>query len=112
MCVTRDLIAFCQHGRVSRMIHTTRDSGPPGSLSSSARSETMELRLTVMVAVMVSIASVGAAQPGTTSQTRGTPDFRVETWGHVVAEFSARLEDYSSLRGELEKGLPPLRVTD
>src|SRR6187401_864836 len=72
----------------------------------------MEIRLTVMVAVMVSIASVGAAQPGTTSQTRGTPDFRVETWGHVVAEFSARLEDYSSLRGELEKGLPPLRVTD
>ena len=72
----------------------------------------MELRLTVMVALMVSIASVCDAQPGTTSQTRGTPDFRVETWGHVVAEFSGRLDDYSSLRSELEKGLPPLRVTD
>ena len=72
----------------------------------------MRLRLTVMVAVMVSMASVCDAQPATTSQTRDTPDFRVETWGHVVAEFGERLEDYSSLRSELEKGLPPLRVTD
>ena len=72
----------------------------------------MTLRLTLVVALMMAIASVCDAQPATTIQTRDTPDFRVETWGHVVAEVSARLEDYSSLRSGLEKGLPPLRVTD
>jgi hypothetical protein len=70
------------------------------------------LRLTLVIALMVAIASVGDAQPAATIQTRDTPDFRVETWGHVATEFSARLEQYSSLRSELEKGLPSLRVTD
>jgi hypothetical protein len=36
----------------------------------------------------------------------------VQVWGFIVADFSARVWDYSELRSELEKGLPPLRVTD
>jgi hypothetical protein len=71
----------------------------------------MRLQLALVVTLTMPIASVCEAQPASASQPRDTPDFRVETWGHVVAEFSGRLEDYSSLRTELEKGLPPLRVT-
>ena len=65
-----------------------------------------------MVALIVSMASVCYAQPVTTTQTRDTPDFRVQVWGYIVADFSERVRDYFELRSELEKGLPPLTVTD
>jgi hypothetical protein len=73
----------------------------------------MRLRLTSLaVALIVSMASVCYAQPATTTQTRDTPDFRVQVWGYIVADFSERVWDYFELRSELEKGLPPLTVTD
>ena len=65
-----------------------------------------------MVGLIVSVASVCYAQPATTNQTRDSPDFTVQVWGYIVAEFSTRMRDYSELRCELEKGLPPLTVTD
>lgn len=71
----------------------------------------MRPRLTSL-ALIVLVASVAYAQPATTNQTRDTPDFTVQVWGYIVADFSARVWDYSELRSELEKGLPPLRVTD
>ena len=37
---------------------------------------------------------------------------RVQVWGYIVADFSTRVWDYFELRSELEKGLPPLTVTD
>ena len=61
------------------------------------------------VALMFSLASVCYAQPATTNQTRDTPDFTVHVWGYIVADFSARVWDYSELRSELEKG--PSRPT-
>ena len=61
---------------------------------------------------MFSLASVCYAQPATTNQTRDTPDFTVQVWGYIVADFSARVWDYYKLRSELEQGLPPLTVTD
>jgi hypothetical protein len=64
-----------------------------------------------MVGLIV-LASVCYAQPATTNQTRDTPDFKVQVWGYIVADFSARVGDYAELRSELEKGLPPLTVTD
>ena len=73
----------------------------------------MRLRLpSLAVVLIVSVASVCYAQPATTNQTRDTPDFTVQVWGYIVADFSARVWDYSELRSELEKGLPPLTVTD
>jgi hypothetical protein len=72
----------------------------------------MRPRLTSLaVALIVSVASVCYAQPATTNQTRDTPDFTVQVWGYIVADFSARVWDYFELRSELEKGLP-LTVTD
>ena len=64
------------------------------------------------IAFLVLFSSVGAPQTPTTNQDRGTPDFRVQVWGYIVADFSARVWSYSELRSELEKGLPPLTVTD
>jgi hypothetical protein len=73
----------------------------------------MRLSLTsLVVALIVLVASVCHAQPATTNQPRDTPDFTVQVWGYIVADFSARVWDYSELRSELEKGLPPLTVTD
>lgn len=69
------------------------------------------MRLTLPAAFIVVVASVCAAQPAHTDQARDTPDFRVQTWGYIAADFSARVWDYASLRSELEKGLRPLTVT-
>ena len=64
------------------------------------------------IAFLVLFSSVGAPQTPTMNQDRGTPDFRVQVWGSIVADFSARVWSYDVLRSELEKGLPPLTVTD
>ena len=64
------------------------------------------------IAFLVLFSSVGAPQTPTMSQDRGTPDFRVQVWGSIMADFTARVWSYSELRSKLEKGLPPLTVTD
>ena len=68
--------------------------------------------ISLAIALMVYVASVGYAQPVTTNQNRETPDIRVQVWGYIVADFSTRVWDYFELRSELEKGLPALTVTD
>jgi len=68
--------------------------------------------ISLAIALMVSVASVGYTQPVTTNQNRETPDIRVQVWGYIVADFSTRVWDYFELRSELEKGLPALTVTD
>ena len=40
------------------------------------------------------------------------PDFRVQIWGDISVEFSARIRSYADLRSELERGLPPAVVTE
>ena len=64
------------------------------------------------IAFLVLFSSVGAPQTPTNNQDRGTPDFRVQVWGSIVADFSARVWSYDVLRSELEKGLPALTVTN
>lgn len=68
--------------------------------------------ISLAIALMVAVASVGYTQPVTTNQNRETPDIRVQVWGYIVADFSTRVWDYFELRSELEKGLPALTVTD
>jgi len=53
--------------------------------------------------------SAGHAQ---TTTATSPPDFRVQVWGDIAADFSARIEDYLELRRMLEQGLPPLTITD
>ncbi len=64
------------------------------------------------IALIVLFASVGYPQAPKTPQDRDIPDFRVQVWGDIVADFSARVWAYFELRGELEKGLPALTATD
>jgi hypothetical protein len=64
------------------------------------------------IAFIVLFSAGGTAQTPTTKQDRGTPDFRVQVWGYIAADFSTRVWNYSELRSKLEKGLPPLTVTD
>jgi hypothetical protein len=72
----------------------------------------MSLRRTSLaIALLVVFASVGDAQP-TTNQARVTPDFTVQVWGYIVADFSTRVSNYFELRRTLEVGLPALEVTN
>jgi hypothetical protein len=64
------------------------------------------------IAFVVLFTSVATSQTPATNQGRGTPDFRVQVWGDIVADFSARVWSYAELRRNLEKGLPALTVTD
>lgn len=73
----------------------------------------MKLKHTSLaIAFIVLFSSVGTPQTPATNQDRGTPDFRVQVWGSIMADFSARVWSYSELRNKLENGLPPLTVTD
>ena len=74
---------------------------------------TMWLKHTSLATVlMVLFASVSYQQTPTTTRDRESPDFTVEVWGYIVADFSARVWTYFELRSKLEKGLPALTVTD
>jgi hypothetical protein len=64
------------------------------------------------ITFVVLFSSVATSQTPATNQERGTPDFRVQVWGDIVADFSARVWSYAELRRNLEKGLPALTVTD
>src|SRR5688572_14079733 len=58
------------------------------------------------------LASTGIAQSLLIPQADSQPTFRVQVWGYIVADFSTRVQSYFDLRSRLEKGLPPLRVTE
>jgi len=68
--------------------------------------------MSLAIAFLLLFSSVGAPQTPKTNEDRGTPDFRVKVWGYIEADFSTRVWNYSELRSKLEKGLPPLTVTD
>ena len=59
----------------------------------------------------VLVASTGVAQTSPAPQTDRQPTFRVQVWGYVFADFSARVQNYFDLRSRLEEGLSPLTVT-
>jgi hypothetical protein len=68
--------------------------------------------ISIATVLMVLFASVCYPQTPTTTRDREAPDFTVEVWGYIVADFSARVWTYFELRSTLEKGLPALTVTD
>ena len=73
----------------------------------------MRLKLTSLAAALVTLITfVGYAQTSTSKQDRDPPDFRVQVWGYIMADFSTRVWDYFELRNELARGLPALTVTD
>jgi hypothetical protein len=86
---------------------------PTACMTGMVARRIMRLRHTSLaIALIVLFTSVGYAQAPTTNPERNTPDFSVQVWGYIMADFSTRVWDYLELRTELEKGLPPLTVTD
>jgi len=73
----------------------------------------MRLKQTPLaIALMFLPASVAYSQPPQTQPDRDPPVFRVQVWGDIAADFSARVRSYFDLRSELEKELPAQTVTD
>jgi hypothetical protein len=70
------------------------------------------LKQTSLAAALLLYASAGYPQTTATTAAGDAPDFKVQVWGYIAADFSARIETYLELRHTLEKGLPPLTVTD
>jgi len=72
----------------------------------------MRLRHTSFVAALI-VAFASVVYPQTPTTNAGdTPVFRVQVWGYIVEDFTARVSSYYELRRNLQKGLPVLRVTD
>ena len=73
----------------------------------------MKLKHTSLaLALVVLFAATAFPQPSQPNQENQTPDFRVQVWGYIMADFSTRVSEYFELRRDLEKKLPPLTVTD
>ena len=57
-------------------------------------------RHTLLTSALVFLfTSTGWSQPLTTDQQPKPPDFRVQIWGSVMADFSLRVQNYFELRG-------------
>jgi hypothetical protein len=72
-------------------------------------------RLNTIVGVTVLafvLATEGIAQTLPVPPAEGDPIFRVRVWGDTSTEFNKRVQSYVALRGKLQEGLPPLRVTE
>jgi hypothetical protein len=66
-----------------------------------------------MIAIILSFLAVGSAQTAQTPPApQDVPVFRVQIWGDAGTDFGTRVASYADLRSELEKGLPPLIVTE
>jgi hypothetical protein len=65
-----------------------------------------------LVGLMVFVASASYAQAPTPQANPDSPDFKVQVWGDIGSDFINRVDSYVELRSELQKGLPPLTVTE
>jgi hypothetical protein len=66
----------------------------------------------VATVLLVLAASVAYPQTPTTNEGSDTPVFRLQIWGYIVADFSARVSRYYELRTTLESGLPAQTVSN
>ena len=73
-------------------------------------------RLAPSLGLLLMYPAIAGAQVAAANRGIDQPDFRVIVQGtfdaETLAEFTKRIEDYAALRAKLEKGLPPLVVTD
>jgi len=69
-------------------------------------------RVSLPLVVIVLSAAIASAQTPQTHPEGHPPDFGMQKWGGIGADFSMRVQSYVALRTELERGLPALRVTD
>ena len=55
---------------------------------------------------------VGGTQTFPVATDSLAPDFRIQVFGDTVTDFPSRIERYFELRGQLERGLPAMTVTE
>lgn len=65
----------------------------------------------VALSLLLSTAVAGS-QTAAPQTTAAPPNFSVQVWGDVIAEFGVRVQQYFELRRKLESELPPLVLTD
>ncbi len=70
------------------------------------------MRAVLAVVLIVSFGTVADSQTTGTNRSPDGVDFRVQVWGETVADFTTRVQRYFELRRALERGLPPLVLTD
>jgi hypothetical protein len=76
------------------------------------RRSIMALRILVVVVLLLCARGAMAQQPSPSQPPLPQVDYNVEVLGSKVVEFSAKMDAYAALRRSLEKGIPPLAVTD
>ena len=65
--------------------------------------------LSIAIALTV-VASTGSAQTPVAPQDPQIPTFKVQIWGSILEDFSARMLRYVELRAELERELPAFPI--
>lgn len=70
------------------------------------------MRAILACVLIVSFEAAAGSQTTTGPTVPRGPDFAVQVWGEVVADFSERIDRYVELRRAAEVGVPPLAVTD
>ena len=91
---------------------TLRSSSRPSAMITVARRAMRLRQWSLAIVCIVMLGPVAYSQTPPADQGRDAPDFRVQVWGEIIAEFSARVSRYAELRSALEVGLPPFVVTD
>jgi hypothetical protein len=69
-------------------------------------------RVLLGTTLAVLFASTSTAQTASTPGADRQPTFRVQVWGDIAADFTARVQSYFDLRRRLLQSVPPFRVTE
>lgn len=69
-------------------------------------------KLFVLATALFFYVSTGYAQTAATTAPGETPNFKVQVWGYIVEDFSARIDRYVELRAAASEGLPPPMVSE
>jgi hypothetical protein len=67
--------------------------------------------IALLLAALLS-SRIAARQTPAPTPADKSPDFTVQVWGEVIADFATRVQRYAALRDTAATGLPPLAVTD
>jgi hypothetical protein len=88
-----------------------RRPGRSRSFHDAWDNERSVMRVRSLLAAIIFCSAAGAALAQQTTAQVPAVEFTVEVLGSKVAEFSAKIDEYATLRQALQKGLPPLAVT-
>ena len=72
----------------------------------------MTFRLAILATLVIALSTSAAYAQTPSPQTGDAAHFKVQVWGVAAADFDARMLIYAELRTNLQRGLPPLRLTD